>query len=336
MRAAVLRDYKQFPELAEIPVPDPGPGQVLIKVAGAGLCHSDLHLASGEVPLVPSFPWVLGHEVTGWVEAFGPGAGGLEHGRPVAVYGGWGCGACALCLGGDEQLCSTTSWVGIGAPGGFAEYLLVPHARHLIPLGDLDPVLAAPLTDAALTPYRAVRKALPHLRPGSKAVVIGAGGLGQCAVQLLRTLSPARIVAVDTSAAKRATALELGADEALDPVDEAARAQLEAWKGASAVIDLVGSDETLRLAAELIGTAGLITVVGLAGGSLPFNFLGLAPEATVTSSSWGNRNELAEVIQLAQQGRIVTRVHERDLSAAASAFEQLQRGDVDGRIVLVP
>ncbi len=342
MRAAVLQDYKHYPELVEMPVPDPGPGQVLVKVAGAGLCHSDLHLASGEVPMVPSFPWVLGHEITGWVEAFGPGAGAasiplkLQHGQPVAVYGGWGCGTCALCLGGDEQLCSTMSWVGIGKPGGFAEYVLVPSVRHLVPLGDLDPVLSAPLTDAALTPYRAVRKALPRLHPGSKAIVIGAGGLGQCAVQLLRTLTPARIVAVDTAAVKRATAVELGADEAFDPSDPAARAELDAWKGAAAVIDLVGSDATLRLAGELVGTGGLITVVGLAGGVLPYGFLSVAPEATVTSSFWGNRNELAEVISLAQQGRIITRVHERDLAAVASAFEQLHQGDVDGRIVLVP
>src|SRR6476646_8765641 len=167
MRAALLPDYKADLVIDEVPVPDPRPGEVLVRVAGAGLCHFDLHLVAGE-----------------------------------------------------EQLCATTSWVGIGQPGGYAEYLVVPSPRHLVALGDLDPVSSAPLTDAALTPYRAVRRCLPRLVPGTTAVVIGAGGLGQYAVQLLRELSAARVVAVEPSAARRATALELGAHLALDPADE--------------------------------------------------------------------------------------------------------------------
>lgn len=336
MRAAVLLEYKTEPVIAELPVPDPGPGQVLVRVAGAGLCHSDLHLASGEVPVLPSFPWVLGHEIAGYVEALGSGVQQFEHGQPVAVFGGWGCGLCRTCLAGQEQLCATTSWVGIGAPGGFAEYLLVPHARHLVSLGDLDPVLAAPLTDAALTPYRAIRKALPRLVAGSSAVVIGAGGLGQCAVQLLTTLTPCDVMALDTSADKRARALDLGAKAALNPNDFGAGDDIQAWSGAAAVFDFVGSDETLAQAAGLVGRSGIVVIVGLAGGSLSYRFLGMATEATVTSSYWGSRNELAEVVELAQQGRLTTRVHERDLAAVGSAFAELRRGEVDGRIVLVP
>ncbi len=336
MRAAALLDYKTEPVITELPVPNPGPGQVLIRVAGAGLCHSDLHLASGDIPILPAFPWVLGHEVSGYVEAVGSGVAQVEHGEPVAVFGGWGCGFCTTCLAGEEQLCATTSWVGIGAPGGFAEYLLVPHARHLVPLGDLDPVLAAPLTDAALTPYRAIRKALPRLVPDSSAVVIGAGGLGQCAVQLLNALTPARVLVLDTSVAKRARAVDLGAEAALDPTDCDSADDIQAWSGCAAVLDFVGSDESLAQAARLVGRSGIVVVVGLAGGSLSYRFLAMPTEATVTSSYWGSRNELAEVVALARQGRLTTRVHERDLAAVGSAFEELRRGDVDGRIVLVP
>src|SRR6478672_12775131 len=278
MRAALLPDYKADLVIDDVPVSDPGPGEVLVRVAGAGLCHSDLHLVAGEVPVLPTFPWILGHEVSGYVEALGPGAHGFEHGEPVAVYGGWGCGMCRLCLGGEEQLCATTSWVGIGQPGGFAEFLVVPSPRHLVPLGDLDPVSSAPLTDAALTPYRAVRRCLPRLVPGTTAIVIGAGGLGQYAVQLLRELSAARVVAVEPSAARRATALELGAHLALTPADE----------------------------------------------------------VRVSGSMWGTRTELGEVIELARAGRLTSRVHERDLAAVNTAMHDLARGDVDGRIVLVP
>jgi len=331
MRAALLPDYKADLVIDDVPVSDPGPGEVLGRVAGAGLCHSDLHLVAGEVPVLPTFPWILGHEVSGYVEALGPGAHGFEHGEPVAVYGGWGCGMCRLCLGGEEQLCATTSWVGIGQPGGFAEFLVVPSPRHLVPLGDLDPVSSAPLTDAALTPYRAVRRCLPRLVPGTTAIVIGAGGLGQYAVQLLRELSAARVVAVEPSAARRATALELGAHLALDPADE----DLEGVS-AAAVIDLVGSEQTLALAGRLASRRAEVVIVGLAGGTLPVSPLTLPAEVRVSGSMWGTRTELGEVIELARAGRLTTRVHERDLAAVNTAMHDLARGDVDGRIVLVP
>ncbi len=338
MRAAVLNDYGNPLELQELPVPDPGPGEVLVRVAGCGLCHSDLHLSTGELPMLPSLPWVLGHEITGWVEAYGTpdgphGSGRLEHGTPVAVFGGWGCGRCALCLGGEEQLCATTSWAGIGAPGGYAEYVVVPAERHLVPLGDLDPVSSAPLTDAALTPYRAVTKVLPRLVPGSTAVVIGVGGLGQYAVQELRALSGARVVAIEASPARRKLALELGADLALAPeeVEDAGMAGQ-----AVAVLDIVGSDATLATASQVAGPRGLIEVVGIGGGTLPFGFLSSAPEVSVGTSYWGSRNELAEVIALAQAGHLRSTVHEVDLAGAEHAMRDLEAGTVDGRIVLVP
>ena len=333
MRAALLPDYKADLVIDEVPVPDPGPGEVLVRVAGAGLCHLDLHLAAGDVPVLPRFPWILGHEVTGWVEALGPGAHGFEHGEPVAVHGGWGCGMCRLCLSGEEQLCATTSWVGVGQPGGYAEYLVVPAPRHLVPLGDLDPISSAPLTDAALTAYRAVRRALPRLVPGTTAVVIGAGGVGQYAVQMVRELSPADVVVLEPAETRRTAALELGATAALHPDDNAVP---DLDGGAAAVLDLVGSEQSLALAGRLAAAKAEVVVVGLGRGTLPVGPLTAAPEVRIGGSLWGSRTELGEVVELARTGRLTTRVHERDLSAVNTAMRDLAGGEVDGRIVLVP
>ncbi len=335
MRAAVLPDFKAPLEIQDVPVPDPGPGEVLIRVAGAGLCHSDLHLVDGEISgLPPRMPWILGHEVTGYVEAPGAGVARFEHGQPVAVFGGWGCGACQVCLRGEEQLCGTPMAMGIQRPGGFAEFVVVPSARHLVPLGDLDPVSSAPLTDAALTPYRAVRKALPRLVPGTTAVVIGAGGLGQFGVQMLRVLSPARIVVIEPLQEHHHVARELGADLVLRPDDEESLTALR--RSAAVVLDFVGSDATLATAARLAAPSGLLVVVGIAGGTLPFSFFSPAYEVEVTTSMWGSRSELEQVVALAAAGRITSRTHEVDLAAVNSAITDLRAGNVTGRIVLVP
>jgi propanol-preferring alcohol dehydrogenase len=275
---------------------------------------------------------VLGHEVAGWVEALGRGVRGVSHGEPVAIFGGWGCGTCRVCVGGNEQLCNTTSWLGIGHPGGFARYVVAP-VRHLVPLGSLDPVAGAPLTDAALTPYRAVRKALPRLVPGSTAVIIGCGGLGQMAVQLLSVLSPARIVVIEPSERRGGMARERGAAEVFHPDDEA----VSGLGGeADAVLDFVGSDGTLAMAGSFAGVGGLVVILGIAGGSLPVSFFAPTAEVEVTTSYWGNRAELEQVIALAQAGRISVPVHEMDLAAVNIAMKQLRAGEVDGRIVLIP
>ena len=250
----------------------------------------------------------------------------------MVVHGGWGCGRCRLCLSGDEQLCDVGRWAGIGRQGGFAEYVVVPASRHLVPLGDLDPVLSAPLADAALTPYHAVQLVRDRLYPGSTAVLVGAGGLGQYGVQLLRELTSATVLVVDTDADKRRQALDLGADRALHP-DEVDGALL---RSASAVVDLVGSDDTLALAGRVLAPRGAVVLVGLAGGELPASFLGLPPDAAVMTSWWGTRNELAEVVALAAAGRLTGQVHEVDLAGVNGAMADLRAGQVAGRVVLVP
>ena len=221
MRAYQFTAWKHWPTLTDVPQPDPGPGEVLIKVGGSGACHSDLHVMEFDEGLLPyELPFTLGHEVAGWVEATGPGVTGLEHGAPVAVYGPWGCGRCQRCRLGMENYCEHAAELGaagggLGRDGGHAEYMLVPSARLLVPLDGVDPRDAAPLTDAGLTPYHAIKRSVPKLTAGSTAVVIGVGGLGHVGVQILKALTPAQVVAVDLDESKLATALEVGADHAV-------------------------------------------------------------------------------------------------------------------------
>jgi alcohol dehydrogenase, propanol-preferring len=339
--AARLHGYKQDFVLEEVSDPEPGPGEVLVRIGGSGACHSDLHVRGGEMAALPfpPFPWILGHENAGWVAGLGPGAEGFELGEPVVVFGGWGCGLCRVCLGGEEQLCDVMRWGGIGRPGGYAEYLVVPSPRHLVRLSSLDPVDAAPLSDAGLTPYRAVKKVLGRLVAGSTVVSIGVGGLGHFALQLLKTLSPARVVAIDTVESKRSLAVELGADLVLDPLAVDVVAEVKSFtggEGARAVLDFVGADSTLQAALGVVARQGLVVLAGLAGGTVPFSFFGLATEAEVTTTFWGSRNELAELIALAEEGRLRSHIERHPLSEINLVFERLEHGEVDGRAVLVP
>lgn len=344
MRAYQLTGWQQPPEFRDVDVPEPGPGQVLIKVAGAGACHSDLHLLEWppgalDLPL----PFTLGHENTGWVEALGPGVEGLAAGEAVAVYGPWGCGRCRACRLSQENMCENAAQIGamgggLGRDGGFAPYLLVPSARLLVPLGDLDPVEAAPLSDAGLTPYHAIKRNLDKLVPGSAVVVIGAGGLGQMAVQILRALSPAQVIATDIDERKLALAREAGADHVVSSGDEtpAQIRDLTSGMGATVVLDFVGSDATMRLAAAVVRPGGEVTVVGLAGGSFPFRFGALPLDCAITIPYWGSTVELMAVLELARHGKIRSRVQRFPLSQVADAYAQLREGKIDGRAVITP
>jgi propanol-preferring alcohol dehydrogenase len=311
---------------------------VLVKIAAAGVCHSDIHQKDGSIPPA-RLPIILGHENAGWVEALGPGAEGVSPGDPVVVYGGWGCGRCRFCLGGQEQLCGSAQWGGLGPDGGYAQYLLVPAARHLVPAPGLDLVEAAGLTDAGLTPYRAVNKALARLVPGSSALVIGAGGLGQYAVQFLKLLTQARVIVVDTAPAKLARAGTLGADVVIDGSAPDLLEQITAaagGEGVSAALDFVGIDSTMRTGVSSLARQGIFVLVGLAGGTVPFSFFGTASESVVTSSSWGSRNDLAELVALARSGKIVTTTERYALADINAAFERLEHAEVEGRAVVIP
>ncbi|PJE95439.1 alcohol dehydrogenase [Streptomyces carminius] len=346
MTAVRMTAWQKSPEVARVPVPEPGPGEVLIKVAGAGVCHSDLHVMEWPAGTLPyGLPFTLGHETAGWIHTLGPGArtAGLDEGDAVLVYGPWGCGVCPSCARGAENYCRRAAEIGaagggLGADGGMAEYMIVPSPRLLTPLGDLDPRRAAPLTDAALTPYHAVKRSLHRLVPGSTAVVIGVGGLGHMAVQLLKALCAAEVVAVDLSAEKLDLAAGAGADHCV-PAGEGAAEQireLTGGLGATLVLDCVGADPTLATAAAAAAPESDITVVGLAGGTLPVRYGTLPWEASVSIPYWGTRPELAEVVALARTGRIRPHVEVFPLQEANEVYQRLRDGLIAGRAVLVP
>jgi propanol-preferring alcohol dehydrogenase len=343
MRAVQLVRWQAEPELREVAVPEPAPGEVLVAVAGAGLCHSDLHVMEwpeGQVPW--ELPFTLGHETAGTVAALGPGATGFHVGDAVLVYGPWGCGSCRHCIRGADNLCERKferpgTGCGFGYDGGLAEYLVVPSTRLLVPLGDLDPVAAAPLTDAALSPYHALKSELWRLVPGTVVVVIGVGGLGHVAVQLLRELSPARVVAVDVREESRRLAVAAGAT-AVDG-NGLAPGELRAEigrVGAELVLDFVANDQTLALAAATIAIGGHVCAVGLGGGTFPMAF-GAAPlEWSLRKPSWGTLPELHEVVALAHSGAIHIEVERLTLEEALDGYERLRAGAVTGRAVVVP
>lgn len=340
MKAFRLTRWGKPAELSETAVPSPGPGQVLIRIAGAGACHSDLHLMDwpeGQFPW--TLPFTLGHENAGHVAELGAGVTGFAKDDPVLVYGSWGCGSCRTCRLGRENYCENPTAVmggGLGADGGMAEYMLVPSARLLVPLGSLDPIQAAPLADAGLTPYAAIAGSREHLVPGAKAVVIGAGGLGQMAVQLLRETTGATIVAVDTDARKLAAAKTLGADVCVASDASAAEAIAKAVGRVDVVLDMVGADATLALGAKVLRSEGRMVIVGLAGGSLPVSFFGLPMGASVATSYWGSLPELMELVTIAQRGRLRLEVETFPLARAAEVYAKLRAGEIRGRAVIAP
>jgi propanol-preferring alcohol dehydrogenase len=343
MRALRLTEWESDPVVTDVPVPEPQGAEVLVEVAAAGLCRTDLHVMSSPPGAFPyTLPFTLGHESAGRVAGLGPEASGFDVGDPVVVYSRWGCGTCWQCANGRDNACVRTKHGphggGLGRDGGLAEFVLIPSARYLVPATGLDPVRAAPLTDAGLTPYHVVKLSLSQLHPDSTAVVLGVGGLGQMAVQVLKAITPARIVAVDVREAALELARAAGADLTLSADGLTAddlRAATEP-DGVAVVIDCVGNDATLALAAGAVAQGGDVTFVGRGGGELRVA-PGLIPyETTVRMPTWGTIAELAEVVELAAAGKIHAETEVFDLDHAVSAYGKLRSGDVLGRAVVVP
>jgi propanol-preferring alcohol dehydrogenase len=333
----------QDPELMEVPDPTPGPGEVVVKVGAAGACHSDLHvLYELDVSAVWDLPMTLGHETAGWVHAVGKGVTEVSEGDAVAVYGAWGCGFCAHCAIGVENYCERPSLVGgggLGANGGMADYLLVPHQRHLVRLPDgLDPVTAAPLTDAGLTPYHAIRRSWPKLTPDATAVLIGVGGLGHVAIQIARATTAAQVIAVDLKPEALELARKVGAHHALASDESATQAirDLTGGRGADVVIDFVGATSTLELARGVARSMGDVTIVGIAGGEIPVSFFSQPYEVSIATTYWGSRPELTELLALAASGQISAERSIYSLEHGARAYRDLRDGLVTGRAVVVP
>ncbi|WP_043500461.1 NAD(P)-dependent alcohol dehydrogenase [Georgenia sp. SUBG003] len=344
MKALQYRTIGAAPEVVEVETPEPGPGQVRLKVTAAGACHSDSFVMSlPEEDYVYGLPLTLGHEGAGVVDKLGDGVTGVEVGTSVAVYGPRGCGRCYMCAQGRENYCERAAELGItppglGSPGAMAEYMIVDDARHLVPLGDLDPVANVSLTDAGLTPYHAIKGSLHKLVPGSVAVAIGAGGLGHVGIQILRAISPATVVALDVSEEKLALATEVGAHHAF-PSDETAVEEvrrLSGGRGAIAVLDFVGIQPTMDLGSRMLAVGGDHVMVGVGSGSLPAGFLDRPWESAVRAPYWGYRSELFEVLDLARAGVISVETEVFSLDDAPRAYEKLHEGTLRGRAVVVP
>lgn len=344
MKSLQMLRFGQPPEFVEIPRPVPGAGQVLLRVLAAGLCHTDLGLmALGSEQFKWTLPFAPGHEVVGEVAEVGAGVTTVAPGDRVALYGAWGCGRCASCRAGAENYCSHVAESGIkrpglGGPGGVAEFMLVDHARHLIPLGDLDPAAAVSLTDAGLTSHHAATAELDLLGSGSTALVIGVGGLGHLMIQILRAITEATVVATDLAPQKRELAARIGAHHVLsDAADLLPQVRtLTEGAGVDVVFDIVGSPATVDLARRAVRPGGAISIVGGGGGHLDFG-PGLVPHGVRASVPfWGTVSDLRAVLTLAQRGAITVHTREYRLDEAVSAYRDLDEGRVLGRAVLVP
>ncbi len=341
MKAYRLFEWKKPPQLVDVPVPEPGPGEVLIKVGGNGICQSDLHLIDewGASPphLNIQLPMTIGHEIGGWVEACGPGVTGLDIGVPCLVTLA-GCGHCTYCAEGWNNYCPHKLPVpGIGLDGGLAEYTVAP-SQSIVPLKSLEPWLAAPLTDAGLSAYHAVRRVLPLLVPGSTVVVIGIGGLGHMAVMVLKAICSASVIAVDISEQALSLAKDLGADSTLVSDQSTVK---DIWSqtsgmGVEAVLDFVGAGATMELAARIIRPLGHIVVVGRSQGSFEFKDRTLSHGAAMSTTFGGSKLELMHLVALAEAGRIKPHITRYPLSEVDKVFEMLRNGEIVGRAVIVP
>ena len=344
MKAYVFSAWEQNASLVEVDKPEPGHGEVLIKVGGAGACHSDLHImhewTPDNFPSVASWelPFTLGHENAGWIES-GDIPPGMEAGMPVVISPTWSCGICNPCRGSETNYCEQepVHAGGLGRNGGLAEYLVAP-ADTLIALDKLEPWQAAPLTDAGLTSYHAVRRVLPVLYPGSVVVVIGIGGLGHLAVEYLRELSGSTIIAVDHSEAALQMASDLGAHICLPSDGNTAAAVLKATRGLGvmAVLDFVGIDATMQMAAQVVRKRGQVVVAGLGGGVLPFHVGALPFGCALSMVLGGSTRELTEVVALAEAGRIHPHIEKFSLDQVDEVYRKLENHEIKGRAVLIP
>ena len=321
--------------------PIPTGDQVLIKVAGAGVCHSDLHVIDDGI--IPTGPFTLGHENAGYVEEMGPNAKGFKKGDAVLVYGPWGCGHCKPCQESFENYCDHQAEQafggGLGLDGGMAEYMLVPSSRLLVPIHDLDPAIAAPLTDAALTPYAAIKRSATKLTGDEFVVVIGVGGLGHIAIQILAATTGSTIIACDITQDKLDFAKKMGAQHVVNSKDPDAAEQIVKITGvkrAKVILDFVGSNPTVALGAKVVSLNGDHTIVGLGGTDFPFKFENIKFGTNMCMPYWGSKAELEEVVGLARQGKIHVEIEKFPMDQILEVYDRMREGKLKGRAVLIP
>jgi NAD+-dependent secondary alcohol dehydrogenase Adh1 len=339
MKAALMREYHQPLELIERPRPEPvNAGDVLVRIGGAGVCATDLHAIEGLMePAGVSLPRVLGHENAGWVEEIGSAVTTVAKGDSVLVYPPYSCGLCLACRRGNDMHCANHQFTGLSVDGGFADYVVVAE-RSLLRLPDgVEPADVAPHADAGLTAYHAVRR-LRHLAvPGTTAVVIGVGGVGHIALQLLRELGSSSVIAVDTDQRRRTLAAELGADHVIDGVGavDAVR-ELSGGRGADLIFDFVGADQSHADSATMLARGGTYSVIGYGGViAIPSPAL-VVNEHAVVGNLVGTWVDLYELLQLQGAGKIVLKTQTHPLESVNDVLAALRSGDITGRAVLVP
>lgn len=346
MRCLCLLEHGGPLTVVHRPMPQPMGDEVLVKVAATGLCHTDVHLWRGHYALGSGrrldvkdhgiqTPLVLGHEIAGSVAA-GPQE---LVGRHVLVHPWIGCTRCPACTGGAENLCDQPRFLGMHRPGGFSEYVLVPHQRYLVDITGLDPVQAAPLACAGLTAFSAIGKLGPAIHDGP-VVVVGAGGLGLMAVRLLAMCGTRRVVAVDIDEAKLQVAGAAGAHAVVNAAapDAVKRVRQAAGSAVHAVLELVGSASSVSLACAVAGRGAHVVMCGLQGGEMPLS-LPLMPlkALTLQGSYVGTLAELRELVALVRRhGTAGLHITTRSWDEANEALTDLQVGRVVGRVVLTP
>ena len=341
MKAVQLMKYDVAPELVDVPEPDvAAPFDIIVRIGGAGVCRTDLHIIEGQWAEKSgvSLPYTLGHENAGWVSAVGSAVTNVAVGDPVILHPLVTCGLCRACRDGDDVHCENSAFPGIDSDGGYAEYLKTS-ARSAIKLdAALEPAGVAALADAGLTAYHAVAKAARKLRPGDRAVIIGAGGLGHIGVQVLRALSPVEMIVVDRNADALALARDLGADHTVVSNDDTVGAVLDLTdgKGAEAVIDFVGEGGAVEMGVACLRRNGNYYVIGY-GGSI--NVLAIdiiSTEINFIGNLVGSYNDLAELMVLAARGQVTLHTSTYPLTDFQNALDDLDHGKVRGRAILVP
>jgi NAD+-dependent secondary alcohol dehydrogenase Adh1 len=336
VKAALLREYHQPLELVDRPRPEVAhPADVLVRIGGAGVCATDLHAIEGLMePAGVSLPRVLGHENAGWVEEAGAGVTTMSKGDAVLLYPPYSCGLCVACRRGNDMHCARHEFTGLSVDGGFADYVVVSE-RSLLRLPEgVEPAAVAPHSDAGLTAYHAVSR-LKHLAvPGTTAVVLGVGGVGHIALQLIRELGSSSVIAVDTDERRRRLAAELGADEVVEGSD--AVRDLTDGRGADLVFDFVGTDQTHADSAAMLARGGTYSVIGYGGTiSIPSPAL-VVNEHAVVGNLVGTWIDLWELLQLHAAGRVTLKTETHSLDSVNDVLQKLRDGEVTGRAVLVP
>lgn len=328
-------------------LPQPSGTEVLVRVDFCGVCHSDVHIHEGYYDLGGGkklhleergihLPVTLGHEIVGHVVSAGEQAGDVPSGTAL-IYPWIGCGECSVCQRGEENLCTKPAALGVHKPGGYAQYVLVPHPRHIFPIGNLNPAHASLLACSGLTTFSAIKK-IGAIHDDEAVVVIGCGGLGLLAIRMLSLKGVKNIIALDLSAEKRELAREVGAHHAFDPTDDntAQNIQNAANNNCLAVLDFVGSASTATLGIQLPRRGGKLILVGLHGGelSLPIPVL-ITRAVSIIGSYTGSLVEQKELIEFAQQNDLFTfPIDTTPLTSADEALNTLAAGKVQGRLVL--